>query len=242
MAIKANEVDDSTVDTGKDGANVTGGAGGDDTDAKLTKLVNSAVSTHLKRQMGKLGESFGSMLDEKLAALGHIKAPKEPDGDGGTANGKAPIKPKDDDADDVRKELNTLRAELKAEKTKQREREVFVDVKSLLVGKVRPESIETAMKLIKHDGKIVIKANGTVLYRGEDGDVSLEDGIAEWLSGSEASVFVPAPAPSRVAAKKPTYGAKVPQRGGNGNGGGEENLTSAQRANAMLQKKGLSLS
>lgn len=195
----------------------------DDADTKLSNLVNSAVSSHLKRHMKGFGDQLGTMLDERLSAF----KPAAPAAAPGNA---AP-------AADPMQEVEKLRGELKAQKMRAAEKEVFVDVRSQLVGKVRPEAMDTAIKLLKADGLIKIDArdSSVKMKHSELGDLDLSEGLSEWLKG-EGSIF----APSQSARKPPVRGPnRAPVRVSVGND--TENLTPAQKTQRMLQARGLSL-
>ena len=202
-----------------------------DTDAKLSNLVNSAVTSQLKRHMKGLGDQFGTMLDERFAAF-KPAAPAAPV----VEPAKGAAAPAADAANGVNDEVAQLRADLKATKLRAVEKEVFADVRSLLAGKVRPEAMDAAVKLLKAGGQIKINARTeAVSFKTEDGEVELKDGITEWLAG-EGALFAPALAPARRKVN-PANGA--PQRGVGG--GDTSNLTPAQRSARALQAKGLVL-
>jgi len=200
----------------------------EDTDTKLANLVNSAVTSQLKRHMKGLGDSFGSMLDEKIAALNLGKkeqpAPeKQPD-----KQGKEP---------DTMGEIEKLRGELKAEKARAAEKEVFADIRGLLAGKIRPEAMDAAIKVLRADGLVKISArDGSAKFKSSEGDGDVAEGLREWLEG-EGAIFAPLPTQTKVKPRI-TGPSKAPARPV---GGGEENLTPAQRTQRALQAKGLSI-
>jgi len=204
-----------------------------DADAKLSNLVNSAVTSQLKRHMKGLGDQFGTMLDERFAAF-KPTAPAAPV----VEPAKGATAPAADAANGVNDEVAQLRADLKATKLRAVEKEVYADVRSLLAGKVRPEAMDAAVKLLKAGGQIKINARTeAVSFKTEDGEVELKDGITEWLAG-EGALFAPAMAPTPARRKvNPANGA--PQRGVGGGDG--SNLTPAQRTARALAAKGLVL-
>lgn len=195
----------------------------DDADTKLSNLVNSAVASHLKRHTKGFADQLGTMLDERLAAF----KPAAPAAAPGNA---AP-------AADPMQEVEKLRGELKAQKVRAAEKEVFADVRSYLSGKVRPEAMDTAIKLLKADGSIKVDArdSSAKVKHAELGDLDLHEGLSEWLKG-EGAIF----APVQAAKKPPIKGPhRAPVRG---NGGAEtETLTPAQKSLQALQARGLSL-
>jgi hypothetical protein len=202
-------------------------------DPKLANLVNSAVSSQLKRHMKGFGDQFGALLDEKLAALRTTSAPAAP---------AAPAVPTNSAGapaanDETQKEIADLRLELKQQKQRAAEKEVFADVRSLLAGKVRPEAMDTAIKLLKADGLIKINArDGSAMFKHADGDLDLSEGIAEWLKG-EGAMFVPAPTAKKPQIRGPN---RAPARLAPGTS--DENLTPAQKSLRALSARGLSIS
>lgn len=207
--------------------------GGDDA---LNKLVNSAVSSHLKRHLKGLEGTIGSLLEEKLAGLTGGRK----DGDDGqparpAKGGKAPAKSDDDEGDgyNAKSEIESLRNELKAERAKMREKEVLADVKSGLAGKVKPEAVGPALRLLRD--RITIKGS-SVTFKNDDGEsVDLDDGIAEWLKSPEGALFATPPTPSVV--RKAAFGAKAPHRPAPT--GKDEDLTPAQKTARDFARLGL---
>lgn len=203
-----------------------------DTDAKLSNLVNSAVSSHMKRHMKGFGDQLGTMLDERFAAF----KPAEP---AKPAHGKvsSDIEP-NAELEQMRNELKAQSNELKATKLRAAEKEVYADVRTLLAGKVRPEAMDTAIKLLKASGQIKINSRTEVAsFKIDDAELDLKEGLTEWLAG-EGALFAPAMAPTPARRKvNPANGA--PQRGVGGGDG--SNLTPAQRTARALAAKGLVL-
>lgn len=195
-------------------------------DPKLANLVNAAVSSQLKRHMKGLGDTIGATLDEKLSALGLKPQPAAPQGGAQAGNESEALK-----------EVEKLRGELKAQKQRAAEKEVFADVRSILSGKVRPEAMDTAIKVLKADGVIKIDArDGTATIKhAELGDLDLNDGLSEWLKG-EGALFAPAPTGKKTPVRGPNRAPARPAPTVN-----DEQLTPAQKSLKDLQARGLSL-
>lgn len=193
-------------------------------DPKLANLVNSAVSSHLKRHLKVLGDQLGSMLDERLAAL-QPKPAAQQGQQGATAPDNDPMK-----------EIEKLRGELKTQKQRAAEKEVYADVRSLLTGKVRPEALDTAIKVLRSDGVIKIDArDGTATFKhSELGDIDLNEGLTEWLKG-EGALFAPTAQAKRTPVRGPS---RAPARPTATN---DESLTPAQKTARDLQARGFSL-
>lgn len=136
-----------------------------------------------------------------------------------------------------RREMDRMKRDTAEKERVAVEKEAFSDVKSRLTGKVRPEALDTVMKLLRADGRIAIEKDGSVLFVDGDEQLDLDEGIERWLKSSEGSMFVPAPGgrqgnlggPNRRPSAKP-----VPRVG---NAGG--NLTPAQRTAQRFSKLGL---
>lgn len=195
-------------------------------DPKLANLVNAAVSSQLKRHMKGLGDTIGATLDEKLSALGLKPQPAAPQGGAQAGNESEALK-----------EVEKLRGELKAQKQRAAEKEVFADVRSILSGKVRPEAMDTAIKVLKADGVIKIDArDGTATIKhAELGDLDLNEGLSEWLKG-EGALFAPAPTGKKTPVRGPNRAPARPAPTAN-----DEQLTPAQKSMRDLQARGLSL-
>lgn len=203
--------------------------GGDDA---LNKLVNSAVSSQLKRHLKGLEATFGSLLEEKLATITGSRK-DAPDGQPERPAKSGKSLPKDGDGDDgydPKREIESLRNELKAERNKTREKEVLADVKSGLAGKVKPEAMGAALRLLRD--RITIKSSGVTFVNDEGESVDLEDGVAEWLKSPEGALFAVPPTPS--VSRKAAFGAKAPHRPAP-----NENLTPAQKTARDFQRLGL---
>lgn len=194
-------------------------------DPKLANLVNSAVSSHLKRHMKGLGDQLGAMLDERLGAL----QPKTAAQQGQQVSAASP-------ENETQKEIAQLRQELKTQKQRAADKEVYADVRSLLTGKVRPEAMDTAIKVLRSDGVIKIDArDGSATFKhAELGDVDLAEGLNDWLKG-EGALF----APQTPAKRSPVRGpSRAPARPTAMN---DDNLTPAQKTARDLQARGFTL-
>lgn len=189
-----------------------------DQDKKLANLVNSAVSSHIKRQMSKFNESIESILSEKLGSLQSTSTPE-----------------KKEKSLKEESEVAKLRAELAAEKRAALEKDTYSGLKEKLTGKVRPEAVGSVIKILKADGHIDFSKKDGPVFKFDGEEYSLEDGIETWLENAEdAKLFKPAPSPS---AKKSPF--KAPQRKGTGADSAKQDPKQATMA--QLQKLGLRL-
>lgn len=183
-----------------------GGQGGDPptpkyvTEEQIAQIVNSAVTTHLKRGLAKA-------IDEAIAPLKQKLETPPPSGDGGGKGKEA-----DPEVVALRKQLDDLKGVVKAsqeaasaaEKRAADER-AYNALRSELSGKVRPEALDVATDyLFRAQGRVVIDEqtgeprfkHRTALVAGmpeEDHLFPLSDGVKQFLKGKEAQLFLPAP-------------------------------------------------
>lgn len=210
----------------------------DGIDGKISKAVNSAITNHLKRR----DKSLEAMLDERFAALKSLSpspSPGKPDGSNGASNGGNRsgkgdgVEGRGDD--DTRQELEKLKAELKSQKQRAAEKEAYGEIRQALTGKIRPEAMETALKVLRADGLVKIGArDGSISIAHPDGDLDVSEGLAVWLKG-EGQIFAAVPSARKPPVKGPNRGPHRPT--------GEEaqQMTPAQRTVASLARSGLSL-
>jgi hypothetical protein len=169
--------------------------------SELANLINQAVATHTKRLHKTIREEFGPK-EESVEVEGE-ESPKK----------KAPKKSADaneeqDKVSFLERELEKLKAERKAEKIELKTKEVYEGIKSQLSGRIKPESVNTVLKILKAEGNINIRSNGMVTFKTSDGEeISVEDGVETWLSGDEAKQFaIPVPGyGNKKVAPKPNY-------------------------------------
>jgi hypothetical protein len=173
-------------------------------DQTQVDTINAAVSAHLKRHLAGLP----GMIDAAIAPLREQFA----------ARGAAPAKPEGGTAaagDGVAGELAALKAQLKAqndqaasERKSAREANAFQSLRTALAGKVRPEAVDAAAKLVFHaDKRVQVADDGTITFKHGDADYSLAEGVAAYLKSPDAALFLPAP---NGSAQRP--GQRVPAR------------------------------
>jgi hypothetical protein len=196
---------------------------------EIAKIVNSAVSSHLKRGLAPaIGEALKSVnwaetlkLDETLdAKLAKLK----PEGGADPSGGNQPPKVDPQVAaltakvQELTANIQKQQDEVKAANERARNEKAFADLKSALGGQVRPETLELAARdLFLAQKRIAFDEQGNPLftvkkapYAGateEDVPMPLTDGVAHWLKSEEAKVFLPAP----NANQQPRVGAPGPR-------------------------------
>jgi hypothetical protein len=158
-------------------------------DQAMTDTINAAVTAHIKRALGGLP----GLIEAQLAPLREQFAARPAAGakpDGSTLAG-----------DGVAGELAALKAQLKSqqdqaasERKAAREANAFQALRTELGGKVRPEALDAAAKLIMHaDRRVMVSDDGSVTFKHGDADYGLKEGVAAYLKSPDAALFLPAP-------------------------------------------------
>jgi hypothetical protein len=194
-------------------------------DQKTINLINSAISTHLKRHLAKLPDMIKEALPQSSSQ-----------------DNTSSAKPSDKETPDAMSEVQKLRAELDAERKRNRDEKTFGTIRNYLTGKVRPEALETAVKVLKADGKVNHRRDGTPIVKFSDTEeYDLEEGLHQWLNSKDAEIFRPAPSNKQSGLKdqKPAY--RSPSKVSNSGNDEGKNLSPSEKTLLQLQKMGLSL-
>lgn len=211
------EVDNETVDNTSEA------------DKKLANLVNAAVSSHLKRHLSKFESSILELKDQ-------FKAQPAADASKGTKK-----KESDDDSLAMR-EVEQLKAELKAEKARVKEEQAYTSLRNYFSDKVIPERVDIALKLFKADQKVQFRRDGSAFVKHDNAEFDLEEGAAEWLKSKEAMMFLPAPGSAKksgsVQSKNLPF--KTPAKVSNSSGQ-DQPTNPAMKTLQQLQKLGINI-
>lgn len=249
----------------EDGASGGGGGNGSGetpkalTEEDVGRIVNSAVTSQLKRDLPKVvASALGELkLDEKLAAL----APKpieKSDGDDGDGEGSGPGVHKTKFTEkDFKRQLQLLQDKLDAEskarqaaeqqrieiETRSRQEAARHQFRSALDGKVLPSLLDVAVdylgsRVLKLDesGNPILRVKKAP-YKGAppvDEDVPLTDGVQYLLASEDIKPFLPAKGGSQEDGRS---GQRRPNASGGSYGG--DKLAELE---ARLAKHGLGLS
>lgn len=177
----------------------------------LGNLVNSAVTSQLKRLLGPaVAEALKPHVDgfagirEQLDKLTKgVATPDKSQGGQGQDDVAKRIA-------ELEKQLNGEREARKAEKASAAKEKAFSALRAELTGKVRPEAVDAAAKLLFHaEGAIHIGEDGTVAFRMGDDEHDLATGVKAWAKSPASALFRPAPGygeknPGGKAPKRPT--------------------------------------
>lgn len=238
-------------------ADDTSGAGDDE--KKLANLVNSVVTSQLKRALPKaLNEGlaeFSKGLDEKFGELAKKLTP--------AAAGKPPEgeqKPKPDERDarlaelekrvsQSEEEARTLREANAKAAREQRESAALQQLQGLLSESIPNEAVRATVVRdlfygqkrvnIDDDGNVTMRV-GVAPYKGgkeEDTDLDLKEAVSVFLGSNEAKPFLPAPGGAGGAAPA---GGVIPRAKSAGKGPLPEGDPEA-RAAERIQRLGLTL-
>jgi hypothetical protein len=169
-------------------------------DQSTVDSINQAVSAHLKRHLAGLP----GMIDAAIAPLreqfGARPAADKPAG--------APAAGGADDVSQLKAQLKAMQDQAAGERKASRESKAFQDLRAELAGKVRPEAVDAAAKLVFHaDKRVQVADDGTITFKHGDADYSLAEGVAAYLKSPDAALFLPAP---NGSAQRP--GQRVPAR------------------------------
>lgn len=167
------------------------------------------------RLHGVLKKSLPKYLEEALAPyLERFQAPAAP---------KAPAATAATPGDETGRRLAELEAELtktKTERASERqtalEERTFGELRTALTGRVRPDAVDAAAKLLFHAEKAArISGKGKVTYHlGDDEFATPREFVDAYVKSPGAAIFLPPPGYGGAAGKRPTTAPKVPVRGG----------------------------
>lgn len=185
MAVEAEDTD--TGDAG--GAEGKGAAD----DQRIANMVNAAVSGHLKRALPKaLADAMETHLAPFKERLGSgTKAEPAPKGGDETSSKIADLERKYQESERARA----------AERVAGYQHRAFDTVRGELSGKVRADALDSALKILKADGCIQVREDGTPFLAMNDQELSITEGVKLFLKTKEGALFLPAPAPAKPGQK-----------------------------------------
>ena len=174
--------------------------------SEIGKIVNAAVTSHLKRSLGTaVKEAVGELkIGETIAAEVAKMKPAEPE--------PKPEKDKPDPkiaalqakVDELTTKLTNEAAEREKAVAAARDKDALASLKTALAPHVRPEALEiaashlfVAQKRISFDdkGNPVLSVRKAAFAGGDEEDVAmpLADGVQHWVKSAEGKFFAPAP-------------------------------------------------
>lgn len=212
--------------------NNEGGNEGDEDSKPVTKgelkaLMGNAVNAAVKSQLGRV--DFAKMIGEAVSKAIPAKTATEEETDEGgeqPAGKKAKVDPKtaklERDLAEMKTKMEEAERTAAAATAATRNREGEAKLREALAGKVRPEAISLAIDALKSRGALAFDDDGVPMLKlpisaskgakPELTELTIEDGIAEYLKTPEASVLLPAPS-SGGSGARPTSrnGAPLPR-------------------------------
>lgn len=199
------------------------------TPKEIAEMVNAAIASHLKRDLGKLIADAVSPISAAVKAL----------------ETKQTEPTKIDDASKPSPEFLALQRQLEELKTansaaearavaterKAREDRAFGELRTQLGKHVKPEHVELLSKALYYgDKRVEFDDEGRVLFRAQvpqyaggpiqDQLLPLADGVEAFAKSKEAEIYRPAPTPKQPMGSIPRIGAPPTTNlpGANGNG------------------------
>lgn len=168
-------------------------------DSEIAKIVNSAVTSQIKRLTPKIIEQYEAA---KKSALPVEDATKE------TPSSSPEL-------DEIRKTVKTLSKALeastareKAATTKARTATLNTELTSALKGKVTEDWLDVAVE--KLAAKAVFSADDEPSLKFGEDELSVSDGVAEWMKDPSAKRFLAAPKSSQGNRPQPTINKFLP--------------------------------
>lgn len=157
----------------------------------IAQIVNSAVTSQLKRALPKVVAELKTSLAEQLK-------PAEPEAD---ASDETDSKAKASGNDAVEKQIEKLQRKLREVEKRERDKEQALaterartQLRSALSGKVREDMTDIAVShLMNVENRVSFDNEGNAVFKHDDIEWSIGEGIAEYLKTDQAKPFLPAP-------------------------------------------------
>lgn len=198
------------------------------TSEDVSKMVNAAIATHLKRDLGKLIADAVTPISQAVKDL----------------QTRTEQQPKIDDAPKMSPEFLALQRQLEEMKTankaaeeraaaterKAKEERAFGELRSQLGRHVKPEHVDLLAKALYYgDKRVEFDDEGRALFRAQvpqyaggplqDQLLPLADGVEAFAKSKEAEIYRPAPTPKQPTGSIPRIGAMPTANLPGGSGG-----------------------
>lgn len=173
---------------------------------EIGNIVNSAVSSHLKRSLASAIEAALKPVVEGLKTqLAPPPAPSSEEEPGNSRKKQSPeLLAMAKKVEDMEKALADSAAKVAAAEKKSQEQRAYTELRGALEGKVRPELLDmVAQHLFTVEKRVDFDESGTPLFKAtkvaytgaepEEFRLPLRNGVEEFLKGEAAKPFLPAP-------------------------------------------------
>lgn len=224
------------------------------TQEDVVKVVNSAITNHLKRL--DLSKQITSALDVHLAPFKEIlsknteEAPKEDAPKRQNADKSSSAAPEllamQKKMEAMEKQFKAREEALTAKERAASEKSAFAKVKSELTSfqGLRSEAVDPVAKLLKAEGRIHVDEEGEVSYLDDDGETTLDfkTGLKKYLdpkSNPMAALYLAPKGANASHLKGSVSGAKSSVSPRTFHSDSEKSLPPAQRAALQLERMGL---
>lgn len=168
-------------------------------DTRIGKIVNSAITTHMKRQpAGVTGEDLEKLLDARDAKRAELEEEKrKATAAGGSGKGGADNQP---EIASLKKQIEALTKKAEAAEAKsteqEKKQEEAADKESILktleaAGVSEAHRARAAMNHMRAEGKIKRTDDGLVGIDKAGDEQDLADTITEFLKSEEGKLFLP---------------------------------------------------
>lgn len=177
------------------------------TESRIHELLNSALNSRDKKAEKRMTDLLSRSLEDFATKFQ------------GSPKAETPVSTSTQAPEvlALQKKLEVLEAERKREReetVKQaknlRDKDAYAQLSAELSNKVRPEAVDMVAKLLFHaDKKIDVREDGVFYKLDEDTEVTLAEGVKQFLKSKEAQFFIPPPSPKTQTINK---GQKAPAR------------------------------
>lgn len=153
------------------------------TKEEFTKVLNSAITNHLKRL--DISKQISESLEGSLASFKEqFAAPKTEEKVNSSKSNESPeISNLQKKLEAMEKQMKVKEEALQARERQAREKDAFARVRSELgTFGVRPEAIDTLSKVIKAENRIKVDEEGNISFlEDDDNEVDLKEGLKTYL-------------------------------------------------------------
>ncbi len=172
----------------------------------LGKTVNSAITSHMKRQPSIADALKGMNWEEMLTpVIQKLAPPPKADPEPGTPKQDPRLSALEAKYAELETKYRSEQTAREKAEQKSRDESAFQALRSALTGHVLPEAAESAAKILFHaDRRVTFDEHGNPLmtvrkapYQGaaeEDLQLPLADGVKHWIGTREGKLFAPPPA------------------------------------------------
>lgn len=160
----------------------------------VNKLVNSAITGHLKRESEKQTAAFSKLIEEHVGKLAEqLKPAPKPDDKGAPSGESAEFNALKKQLEEQRKITQSLNERYEAEKKTARDTKLRSSVTEHLIATgIDPTRAKHALAYLVDGEKRVDFDGDAIVFRDDvNGNLPLADGLKSWAKTPEAKLYLP---------------------------------------------------